>query len=415
LEELFERAVNELIKFGQLGREDLDFLQKVDQASEEMFVGEVEHYIARKYNEEIPKILKKYNLLGIPIDQKYGGLGRDALTYALAMERFGQVSMGIVTFVDVHSSLAGLAIQQWGNEDQKIRYLAPSTRGEKILAYALTEPEAGSDPSSMKTEFMETRDEYILNGSKYLISNGSIADALIVFAREKDDQHRQDKGDPAQITAFIVDSNAEGFSVSMRLEEKMGLYTSDTSLLEFENVRIPKSNQLGVYGKGLNIAYSALANGRIGIASGCVGVLEDCLNLALERARERKQHGKEIGKHQLIQKHIAEIAMDLEMARWPTYIAAIKKRELDRNPESRELRDEVDTRSAIAKKIASTLAFEAADRTVQIFGGFGYSILCHAARHFADSRVARIYEGTDEIMDLKIASNLLGKGFEAYK
>jgi alkylation response protein AidB-like acyl-CoA dehydrogenase len=408
LEELFAKAVNQLVEFGQLRRESVELLKKIDYAAEEMFVGEVEHYIARKYNDEIPQILKKHKLMGIPIDRKYGGLGADALTYALAIERFGQISMGIVTFIDVHSSLAGLAIQQWGNEDQKARYLVPSTKGEKILAYALTEPEAGSDPSSLQTEFVETKDEYVLNGTKYLISNGSIADALIVFARPR----REELG---QVTAFIVDSKMEGFNVSMRLEEKIGLYTSDTALLEFENLRVPKSNQLGPYGKGLNIAYSALANGRIGIASGCVGVLEDCLNLALERGRGRRQHGKEIGKHQLVQRHIASIAMSVEMARWPTYVAAIKKRELDANPEKLDLRLEVDTMSAIAKKVASTLAFEAADRAVQVFGGFGYSVLCHAARHFSDSRVARIYEGTDEIMDLKIASNLLGKGFEAYR
>jgi len=299
-----------------------------------------------------------------------------------------------------------MAIEQWGSEYQKKQYLIPAARGERILAYGLTEPEAGSEPTSLKTSYEERDGGYVLTGTKYLISNGSIADSLIIFAYPN--------GRREGMSAFIVDSKSEGFSVAMHLDEKIGLFTSDTAMLELNEVKVPKENLLGQPGKGLHVAYSALLNGRIGIGSGCVGIIEDCLNSVTERARSRVQHGKLIGKHQLIQRHVANIAMNLEMARWPTYLAAVEKTKLDTNPSNLDLRTKVDLQSAIAKRVASRLAYESADLAVQVFGGFGYSLLSPVAKHLCDARVARIYEGTDEIMELKIASLILGKGFEAY-
>jgi alkylation response protein AidB-like acyl-CoA dehydrogenase len=163
------------------------------------------------------------------------------------------------------------------------------------------------------------------------------------------------------------------------------------------------------------VAYSALLNGRIGIGSGCIGVMEDCLNNCIERAKYRTQHMKPIGKHQLVQKHLASIATDLESSRWPVYTAALMKEDLDKDPANKQILAQVDRQSATAKLIASKNAFDAADRSVQIFGGFGYSILSPVGKHMLDSRVARIYEGTDEIMELKIASSMLGKEFESYR
>jgi alkylation response protein AidB-like acyl-CoA dehydrogenase len=201
----------------------------------------------------------------------------------------------------------------------------------------------------------------------------------------------------------------------MQLEEKIGLFTSDTSMLTFEDAFVPDVDVLGEEGKGFSVAYSALLNGRIGIGSGCVGVMEDCLNQVKERTTSRIQHGKEIGKHQLIQRHIAFIESGLEACRWLVYRAAIKKDEYDNDPKNLSLRAESDRLSAVAKYMASRCAFESADRAVQCFGGFGYSILSPVAKHFLDTRVARIYEGTDEIMELKIASSVLGREFEAYR
>jgi len=302
--------------------------------------------------------------------------------------------------------LAAVAIEQWGSDHLRQEYLVPAAKGEKTLAYGLTEPEAGSEPTGLKTNYEERDGNYVLNGTKYLISNGSIADALVIFAYPK--------GKTEGMSAFVVDSHSEGFSVAMHLEEKIGLFTSDTAMLELADCKVPKENLLGSPGKGLHVAYSALLNGRIGIGSGCVGVIEDCLNAVTERAKSRVQHGKLIGKHQLIQRHIANIAMNLTMARWPTYVAAVEKTKLDAERDNLEIRNRVDLQSAIAKRVASRLAYESADLAVQVFGGFGYSLLSPVARHLGDARVARIYEGTDEIMELKIASLILGKGFEAY-
>ncbi len=406
LEGSFAESVQLASRLRELSGEQLKILERVDEACKELYLPEFEHYIAHKYNPETPQTLKKYNLMGLTVSPEYGGVGADSLTWALALERFGQLGLSVVTFVDVHCLLASLAIQQWGNDHLKKKFLIPAAKGENILAYGLTEPEAGSEPTSLKTSYEERDGGYVLSGTKYLISNGSVADALIIFAYPK--------GKKEGMSAFVVDSKSEGFSVAMRLEEKIGLFTSDTAMLELSEVKVPKENLLGHPGKGLHVAYSALLNGRIGIGSGCVGIIGDCLNSVTERARSRVQHGKPIGKHQLIQRHLASIAMNLEMARWPTYYAAVEKAKLDANPSNLELRNKVDLQSAIAKRVASRLAYESADLAVQIFGGFGYSLLSPVARHFCDARVARIYEGTDEIMELKIASLILGKGFEAY-
>jgi len=402
----FSESIRLANRLRELTDEQLVILERVDEACQELLLPEFEHYIAHQYNPETHRVLKKYNLMGLTVSPKYGGVGADSLTWALALERYGQLGLGVVTFVDVHCLLASLAIQQWGSDYLKERYLTRAAKGEVVLAYGLTEPEAGSEPTSLKTSYEEEDGGYVLNGTKYLISNGSVADSLIIFAYPK--------GKKEEMSAFLVDSKSEGFSVAMHLEEKIGLFTSDTAMLELSNCKVPKENVLGQLGKGLHVAYSALLNGRIGIGSGCVGIIEDCLNSVTERVKSRVQHGKLIGKHQLVQRHLANIAMNLEMARWPTYFAAVEKTRLDANPADLELRNRVDLQSAIAKRVASRLAYESADSAVQVFGGFGYSLLSPVARHLCDARVARIYEGTDEIMELKIASLILGKGFEAY-
>jgi len=398
--------VDQLSKLKLLSDDDLKLLESVDRVCDELSMSEFEAYVERRFNDSAPKILSERNLMGLPISKEYGGKGVNMLLHTLVMERLGQLGMGIVTLVDVHQFLGSLTVQQWGTPEQKSKVLPEAARGESILAYALTEPDAGSDPSSMSTVYSESGSEYVLNGSKYLISNGSIGRYIVVFAKSSKDN---------SVSAFIVDSKTQGFSVAMHLSEKLGLFTSDTALLEFQEMRIPSEAVLGKVGKGFSVAYSALLNGRIGIGSGCLGVIEDCLNSSVERARNRIQHGKPIGKHQLIQRHIAKIATNLESSRWPVYIAAMMKDEFDSKPQDLQLRSEVDRMSATAKLIASTNAYDSADRAVQIHGGFGYSLLSPVAKHLLDSRVARIYEGTDEIMELKIASTILGKDFEAYK
>ncbi|MDV3277026.1 MAG: acyl-CoA dehydrogenase family protein [Nitrososphaerales archaeon] len=406
MEQLFEKSMREVAKIAGLGKDDLSILEDTDAAANELVISEFEKYVERKYNPEVPRILKSHNLLGVPIEEKYGGRGARQLVHALFLERLGQAGMGVVTFADVHQSLGSLSIQDWGNEEQKQRYLSKAARGEAILAYGLTEPEAGSDPASLKTSYVADGSGFRLTGSKYLISNGSIATNIIVFAYPK--------GRSEGLSAFLVDTKQEGFNVDMRLEEKVGLFTSDTALLSFDSVFVPREDMLGPEGKGFAVAYSALLNGRIGISSGCLGVMEDCLNQVKERATSRFQHGKLIGRHQLVQRHVAFIASSLEASRWLVYRAAMKKDEYEKDAQNLALRAETDRLSALAKYVASRAAFESADRALQIFGGFGYSIMSPVAKHFLDTRVARIYEGTDEIMELKIASSVLGKDFEAY-
>ena len=260
-------------------------------------------------------------------------------------------------------------------------------------------------PVSMKTNYEKKGKNFIINGTKYFISNGSIANLIVVFARSKET--------PGEITAFLVDTDRKGFKVEMEMTEKIGLFTSPTAMLSFDNLEIPEENVLGTIGGGMFVAYSSLLNGRMGVASACTGVIRDCLNSVVARARERVQFGKEIGKHQLVQRHIAEIALNQEKARWPTYITALRAMEYSKNP-SNELVRELNQRSAMAKKIASMAAWESADHAVQVFGGFGYSLLSPVGRHYCDTRVTRIYEGTDEIMELKIAAHILGHGFGAF-
>jgi alkylation response protein AidB-like acyl-CoA dehydrogenase len=407
MERLFQASVDEVSSLLGLNEDEIGILEDGDRAAEELLVSEFEKYVERKYNPQIPQVLKKHALLGAPILAKYGGRGARQLVHAMLLERLGQTGMGVITFADVHQCLGSLAIQGWGTEEQRKRYLPGAAVGDRIFAYALTEPEAGSDPASLATNYVRDGDGFRLSGSKYLISNGSIATSAIVFARPA-------SGGTGP-SAFILDTKQDGFAVDMRLEEKIGLFTSDTSLLSLDDVYVPAEDMLGEEGKGLAVAYSALLNGRIGIGSGCVGVMEDCLNQVKERVTSRVQHGKPIGKHQLIQKHVAFIESSLESCRWLVYRAAMKKDEYDKDRGNLALRADADRLSAVAKYMTSRRAFESADRAVQVFGGFGYSIMSPVAKHFLDSRVARIYEGTDEIMELKIASSVLGRDFEAYK
>ncbi len=408
MEAYFQRSINEVGRFYKFSDEEFRLFEKVDKAAEELTVAEYESYLEREFDRQAIEILKKHSLVGISIKKENGGLGASPITATLASERLSQAGLGANSAIGVSTGLAGSCLETWGSAEQKRRYLAPAAKGDMILAYALTEPEAGSDPESLQSTFEERDGGYVLNGTKYLITNGSIADAVVTFAYPKG---KQAEG----MTALVVDTKSDGFEVAMKLKEKLGFFTSDTAMIEFHDLKVPRENLLGLPGKGLWVAYVALISGRMSVASGCLGVMESCLSAVKERATNRWQHGKPIGKHQLVQQHIAEMAMNLEMARWPTYNAAFKIQDWEKNPLNKELRLDVDQASSIAKRVASRLAYESADRAVQVFGGFGYSTLCPVTKHFLDTRATRIFEGTDEIMDLKIASGVLGRDFEAYK
>jgi alkylation response protein AidB-like acyl-CoA dehydrogenase len=381
-------------------------LSVVDEACRKIRPVEDRYYLERRFDDQVLPIFKEAHMLGLPISKEYGeGQGADALTYALVLERIGREGTGIRTFFSGHVSLGQSTLQKWGTLEQKERYLPRTTAGELIMAFGLTEPTAGSDPASMKTSFEERDGSYFLNGQKAWISNGSIADLIVVFAYPK--------GRSDGMCAFLVETDSEGFSAEP-IKNKLGLPTSDTGLLYFTDCKIPKENILGPIGKGLSVAYTALMSGRLSVAAGSVGVLQDCLDVAVEYARERVQHKKKIGKHQLVQREISKISLDLESSRLMTYKAANMKIRADAAPDNYDLRSEADWWIAEAKYFAANASFRAADRALQVLGANGFSFENRPARHLADTRACRIYEGTDQILEQKIAIKLLGPEYEAF-
>ena len=385
--------------------ERTEFLHDVDAFSMELRPIEEVCYVEHTFNEQLIPLCKKYGLLGIPIRKEYGGRGADSVTYTRALDRIGTEGTGIRTFFSGHTSIGQVPIQTWGNEDQRKRYLPPSTKGEKILAFGLTEPEAGSNPLEMKMTYEKKAEGYVLNGVKYLISNAGIAHAIVTFAYPKGG---------GRVSAFIADTDKEGI-LKQDLTTKLGMPTANTALFELHDYPVPKENLLGAEGDGFKIAMSTLMSGRLSVAAGCLGVIADCLNEAVRYSKERHQHGKPIAKHQLVQEHIAMIQTELDAARCLVYRAARAKNAYDADPSNVKVREYADRLIAEGKFYASNAAWDAADRAVQVFGGRGFSYLFRPGRHLLDVRVCRLYEGTDEIMKLKIASAVLGKEYEAYR
>jgi alkylation response protein AidB-like acyl-CoA dehydrogenase len=370
-------------------------------------------YAERKFNDQVVPLARKHNLLGMNLRTEYGGRGADEVSYFKALIRIGREGTTVRTFFSGHLSIGAYPIQTWGNEALKRKYLPAVSRGDKVMAFGLTEPEAGSNPRQMTTQFEKKGDRYILNGVKYLISNAGIADAVIVFGYRAGLK----EGDPARrISAFVVDTKQKGFEVeSFSPNAKMGLPTSNTGMFELNDVEVPAENLIGAEGDGFRIALGTLVSGRLSVAAGCVGVIEDCLAEAIEYAKTRQQHGKEIGRHQLIQDHIAHIEMDRVASESLVLRAAEAKERSVTNPGNKEMLQQADLLAAQAKFFASNAAWDAADRTVQVWGGKGWSPLYRPARHLMDVRVCRIYEGTDEILKLKIAAAVMGKEWEAFK
>jgi alkylation response protein AidB-like acyl-CoA dehydrogenase len=368
-------------------------------------------YVERRFNDQVIPLARKHDILAMPVPRDYGGRGADTVTYARALARIGREGTGVRTFFSGHTSIGEYPILTWGTEEQKRRYLLAAARGEKILAFGLTEPEAGSNPLEMQSTYERKGDRFVLNGVKYLISNGGIADAVVTFAYPKG--HGHDSPEPGRVSAFIVD-RGPGF-VSEDLTAKMGMPTANTAMFALEDCAVPVANLLGAEGEGFRIAMGTLVSGRISVAAGCLGVIEDCLTEALAYAKERHQHGKAIARHQLIQEHLAAIEMHRAAAEAMVLRAAEAKDASAREPGDAALRAAADLCAAQAKLFAGNAAWDAADRAVQVYGGRGWSTLYRPGRHLADVRVCRIYEGTDEVLKLKVAAALLGKEYEAYK
>ena len=361
-------------------------------------------YLEHKFNDQIIPLAKEFNILGLPVPKEFDGRGADIFTYIEAFKRIGIEGTGIRTVFSVQSSLVQKTLMRFGTDDQKERYLKPSAKGEIIFAFGLTEPDAGSNPLELKMNFKKDQDSYFLNGTKYLISNATIADTIIVFAKNTID---------GKMSAFMIDTDKEGIEKE-ELVSKMGTPTIDTGMFELTDYKVAVKNMVGEEGQGWQIAKQALIEGRLGVAAGCVGSIKDCLIEATEYSKERMQYGKPIAKHQLIQEHIAAIELHLSSSDVMVNRAVMMKNEWDKNPEDKELMRKADLAVAEAKLFCANAAFDAADRAVQILGGRGWSFLYRSGRHLVDTRVCRIYEGTDEILKLKIAAGVLGKQYRAY-
>ncbi|MBM2852076.1 MAG: putative acyl-CoA dehydrogenase, partial [Candidatus Nitrosotenuis sp.] len=307
-------------------------------------------------------------------------------------------------------------------DEQKKEYLPKTTSGKSIMGFALTEPTAGSDPASMQTKFEEKGGNFILKGKKHWVGNGTFAKLITTFAKDSE----------GKISAFLVDTDSKGFKAK-EMKNKMGLLTVKNAEITLDDCVVPKKNLLGPRGRGLSVAFSALIDGRLSVAAGAVGVMKDCLAESISYSKSRKQHGTELAKKQLIQEHISKIAVNIESSRWLVYRAAFARQKmynfvekfkektnqwqsmLDRNNKQySSLRAEADNFTSIAKFHASNSAFDSANRAVQIFGSEGYKKTTRVAKHFLDSRAIIIYEGANEVLELKIAAHLLGDKYRAY-
>ena len=365
-------------------------------------------YLEHRFNQDSIDLARKHNIMGMIVPKEYGGRGADFPTYATVMARIGREGTGVRTLFSGHCSIGQTPIIEWGSEDQKRRYLPDSVTGERIMAFGLTEPDAGSNPLELQSTYRRDGDHFVLNGVKYLISNGTIAHTIIVFAYPE-----ETNGKGRRMSAFIMDTNGEGLERET-LTAKLGMPTSDTAMFEMEEYRVPVDNMLGKEGDGFRVAMKTLWSGRLSVASGCVGVIEDCLESAIEYAKERHQHGKVIARHQLVQDHLALIEIGRQASASIVADAACTKAASDDHPDDGELGRQADMIITKAKFVATNAAFDAADRAMQVLGGKGWSELYRPGRHWKDARVCRIYEGTDEILKLKVAADLLGKEYTAF-
>lgn len=324
--------------------------------------------------------LSELGLMGVCIPQEYGGSGMDYNSLAIVCEELERGDTAFRTAVSVHTGLNSMTLLQWGNEEQKQKYLTPQAKGELIGAFGLTEPGAGSDVAAMQSTAVKDGDHYVLNGQKTWISLSDLADTFIVFAYT--DKSKKHHG----ISAFIVDRDMEGFS-SQPIKGKLGIRAGNTGEIFFENLRVPKENLLGEEGEGFKIAMSALDNGRFTVAAGAVGQIMACLEASVDYCHERETFGKPIGQHQLVQQMVANMEAGLQMSRLLVYKAGYLKNKGIRN--TRE--------TSLAKWQACDFANKAADDAVQIHGAYGFSDEYPVERYLRNSKAPVIYEGTREI------------------
>ncbi len=381
------------MKYNSLNEEQLMIMALASDFSKNEILPEAQgHDRTSKFPVKIIHKLAELGFLGHYIPQEYGGSGLDFLSYIIAIEKISAACASTGTIVMAHNSLACSPINEFGNEEQKIKYLPDLATGKKIGCFALSEPESGSDAASINTTAVKNGKEYILNGTKSWVTNGAEADVAIVFT--KTEKSKKSRG----ITAFIVDLNTPGISVG-KSEKKLGIKATSTTQFIFEDARVPESSLLSNEGEGFKIAMKTLDTGRIAVASQAVGISQAALDASVEYSRERKTFGSPIIEHQGIQFMIAEMATKVEAARLLTWQAAGLK---DQNLRFTK-------QSAMAKLFAAETAMWVTTKAIQIHGGNGYTTDYPVERYFRDAKITEIYEGTSEIQKIVIAKQTLNE------
>ncbi len=346
---------------------------------------------AEKFPREQLKGLGELGLLGMIIPEEYGGAGFDSVSYALALEEISKADSSVAVIVSVTNSVCCYPILSFGTEEQKQKYLIPLAKGEKLGAFCLSEPQAGSDAVNQKTRAVEDGDFYVLNGTKSWVTNGGEADVYLVVAVTDENDGRK------EITAFLIESDAEGLAVSS-IEHKMGQRASQTAEMSLTDVKVPKANVLGKPGEGLKVAFSSLDNGRIGIAALSVGIAQAALEESAKYAKDRTAFGKPIAEFQAIQQKLADMATEVDAARLLTLRAA-------------SMKDSGNTRTGFYASMAKLFASETANKVcaeaVQIHGGNGFSRHYNVEKYYRDARITTIYEGTSEIQRIVISRGIL--------
>ena len=333
--------------------------------------------------------MAKNGMMGIPFSKEYGGAGGDILSYIIAVEELSKVCGTTGVILSAHTSLCAGAIDKYGTEAQKKKYLIPLAKGEKIGAFGLTEPNAGTDAAGQQSVAVLDGDKYILNGQKIFITNGGVADIFVIFAMTN--RSKGTKG----ISAFIVEKDFEGFSIGKK-EDKMGIRGSSTTELIFQDCVVPKENLLGKEEKGFGIAMGTLDGGRIGIAAQALGIAEGALNEAVVYMKERKQFGKALTKFQGLGWMVADMATKIEAAKYLVYKAAVDK----------DNEKSYSVSAATAKLYAAEVAMDVTTKAVQLFGGYGYTKDYPVERMMRDAKITEIYEGTSQVQQMVISGNI---------
>lgn len=359
-------------------------------AQQNLKPGVIERDSKMQYPTEQIKAMGEMGFLGMMVDPKYNGGGMDTLSYVLAMEEISKVDNSCSVIMSVNNSLVCWGLEKFGTEDQKQKYLTKLATGESIGAFCLSEPEAGSDATSQRTTAIDMGDHYLLNGTKNWITNGSSSKLHLVVAQS--DVEKGHKG----INVFIVEADWDGVEVGAK-EDKLGIRSSDTHTIMYSDVKVPKENRIGEDGFGFKFAMKVLSGGRIGIASQALGIAAGAYELSVKYANEREAFGKPIGRHQAIAFKIAKMATEIEAARLLVYRSAFLK----------DIGQNFDTASSMAKLYASEVAMRHTVEAVQIHGGYGFVKEYHVERLMRDAKITQIYEGTSEIQQIVISRNVL--------